>query len=72
MIIGDWNANLGISGNALFRPIMEEFCHENNLIISTKEILPPDTYSHVSKRSDTLFKSWLDHMVSSKDCHNAI
>ena len=37
MIIGDWNANLGDSGNSLFGPIMEEFCNENNLIISTKK-----------------------------------
>ena len=72
MIIGDWNANLGISGNTLFSPIMEEFCNENNLIISSKELLPYDTHSHISRRTDTIFKSWLDHVVSSKDCHTAI
>ena len=72
MIIGDWNANLGISGNSLFGPIMEDFCTENNLIISTKRLLPPDTYSHVSRRTDNTFKSWLDHVVSSKDCHTVI
>ena len=36
MIIGDWNANLGQSGNSLFGPIMIDFCEENNLVISTK------------------------------------
>ena len=72
MIIGDWNANLGISGNALFRPIMEEFCNENNLIISTKKLLPQDSHTHISRRTDSTFNSWLDHVVSSKDCHRAI
>ena len=72
MIIGDWNANLGISGNSLFGPIMEDFCSENNLIISTKKLLPPDTYSHISRRTDSIFKSWLDHVVPSMDCHMAI
>ena len=72
MIIGDWNANLGISGNSLFGPTMEDFCKENNLIISTKSLLQPDTYSHISRRTDRFFKSWIDHVVSSKDTHMAI
>ena len=72
MIIGDWNANLGTSGTSLFGPIMEEFCKENNLIISTKKLLPADSHSHISRRTDRIFKSWLDHVVSSNDCHAAI
>ena len=72
MIIGDWNANLGTSGNSLFGPIMEEFCKENNLIISTQNLLPPNTYSHISRRTDNIFKSWLDHVVSSKDFHSVV
>ena len=72
MVIGDWNANLGNSGNTLFAPLMEEFCKENNLTISSKKLLPPNTYSHISRRSDNVYRSWLDHVVSSKDCHSAI
>ena len=72
MIIGDWNANLGTSGNSLFGPILEEFCKENNLIISTKRLLPADSHSHISRRTDSIFKAWLDHVVSSNDCHAAI
>ena len=72
MIIGDWNANLGQSGNSLFGPIMVDFCEENNLVISTKELLPSDSYSHISTRSDNMFKTWIDHVVSSKDAHMAI
>ena len=72
MIIGDWNANLGLSGTSLFGPTMLDFCEENNLIISTKELLPPDTYSHISHRTDNTYKTWIDHVVSSKDAHMAI
>ena len=50
MVIGDWNANLRDGGNSLFGPSMLEFCKENNLVISTKSLLPPDTYTHISTR----------------------
>ena len=72
MIIGDWNANLGQSGNSIFEPTMVDFCEENNLVISTKELLPSNSYSHISTRSDNMFKTWIDHVVSSKDAHNNI
>ena len=72
MIIGDWNANLGQSGNSIFEPTMVDFCEENNLVISTKELLPSNSYSHISTRSDNMFKTWIDHVVSSKDAHRAI
>jgi hypothetical protein len=72
MIIGDWNANLGTSGNSLFGPTMVDFCEENNLVISTTKLLPHDSYSHISNRTDNIFKTWIDHAVSSKDAHMAI
>ena len=72
MIIGDWNANLGQCGNSIFKPTMVDFCEENNLVISTKELLPSNSYSHISTRSDNMFKTWIDHVVSSKDAHRAI
>ena len=40
VIIGDWNANLGNSGSTLFQPLMLDFCNENQLTISSKELLP--------------------------------
>ena len=72
MIIGDWNANLRENGNSLFGATMLEFCNENNLIVSTKSLLPPKSYSHISTRKDNLFKTWIDHVVSSNDLHIAI
>ena len=72
MIIGDWNANLRENGNSLFGPTMLDFCNENNLVVSTKSLLPADSYSHVSIREDNIFKTWIDHVVSSNDIHSAI
>ena len=72
MIIGDWNANIGQNGNSLFGPIMMDFCEENNLIVSTKELLPSSTYSHITNRMGNMYKTWIDHIVSSNDTHMAI
>ena len=72
MVIGDWNANLREGGKSLFGPTMIDFCKENNLVISTKSILPPDSYTHISTREGNTFKTWIDHVVSSNDLHNAI
>ena len=72
MVIGDWNANLREGGNSMFGPTMVDFCKENNLIISTKSILPPDSYTHISNREGNTYKTWIDHVVSSNDLHNAI
>ena len=57
MIIGDWNANLSDTGNSLFRNMMLDFCCENNLLISSKSLLPPNSYSFVSYREDNMVKS---------------
>ena len=72
MIIGDWNANLGQSGNSLFGSTMVDFCEENNLVITTKELLPNNSYSHITNRTDNIYKTWIDHVVSSQDTHTAI
>ena len=72
LIIGDWNANLGKSGTHLVQPIMSDFCNENQLILSSKLLLPDTTYTQVQLREGTLFYSWLDHIVSSADCHKSI
>ena len=72
IIIGDWNANLGNGGTKLFQPFMSDFCDENQLIISSKVLLPSDTYTQVQEREGKVYYSWLDHIVSSSDCHKSI
>ena len=72
VIIGDFNANLGQTGTNLFAGHMSDFCEENNLFISSKILLPPDSYSYVGYRDGVPHHSWLDHVVSSADFHNSI
>ena len=72
VIIGDFNANLGVSGSNLFADHMRDFCRENDLLISSKMLLPYDSYSYVSYRDSVPQYSWLDHIVSSSDFHNSI
>ena len=72
MIIGDFNANLGLTGTHLFKNHLLEFCEDNSLIISSKQMLPCNSYSYVSSREGVQYYSWLDHVLSSSDFHNSI
>lgn len=70
LITGDWNANLQARGRSLFGNLMVDFCLENNLYIVDKELLPDDSYTHVSEAWET--SSWIDHVVASADFKTAI
>ena len=72
VIIGDFNANLGPTGTKLFTNHLIDFCNEHDLIISSKVLLPSDSYSYVSSREGVFHYSWLDHVVSSRDFHKCI
>ena len=72
VIIGDFNANLGLTGTNLFANHMLEFCQESSLKISDKILLPDNSYSYVCTREGVNHYSWLDHVVSSHDFHNCI
>ena len=72
VIIGDFNANLRHTGTNLFAALMTDFCQENELIISSRIILPHDTYTYVGHRDGISHFSWLDHVVSSADFHKGI
>ena len=67
-VIGDWNANIS-SDNLSFGSYLTEFCNENNLIMSSKELMELASFTFVSNWGST---SWLDHVVSSLDFHNVI
>ena len=49
---------------------MTEFCDEHSLTISSKVVLPLDSFTYVSDSWGTV--SWLDHAVSSTDMHSII
>ena len=70
ILVGDWNANLGQTGQATFAEHMTEFCEEHSLVVSSKVLLPPDSFTYVSDSWATV--SWLDHAVSSADMHSII
>ena len=72
VILGDFNANLGLMGTKLFTNHMTEFCSDNNMLISSQLLLPRDSYSYVCTREGISHYSWLDHVVSSRDFHNCI
>ena len=72
VIIGDFNANLGLTGTKMFTNHMIDFCNENSMIISSQIMLPRDTYTYVFSREGVPHYSWLHHIVSSKDFHSSI
>ena len=43
VILGDFNANLGVPGTKLFTNMLTDFCSDNNLIISSQLMLPANT-----------------------------
>ena len=70
VILGDWNANLKNPDNSLFAKHMLCFCDDLNLIISSRRMLPEDSYTYVSASWGT--ESWLDHVVSTEAVDKAI
>ena len=71
-VIGDWNANLGVSGTMTFKAPMIDFCNDNELLISSNMLLTNSTYTHISSYEGNFHYSWLDHIVSSQDFHQSI
>ena len=68
-IIGDWNADVSRNLNS-FGYLLEHFCDDLNLSLSSHRFLPQDTFTYVSDAWDTT--SWLDHCVTTEDAHNSI
>ena len=70
MIVGDWNANLDDTGRTLFGPHLLAFCQEHSLRLTSKELLPDDSFTYVSDSWGST--SWLDQAVTSSDMHSVI
>jgi hypothetical protein len=68
-IIGDWNADVTSNLNS-FGPLLNNFCRETSLTLSSHNWLPQDTYTYVSDAWDST--SWLDHCITTQDAHNSI
>ena len=65
-IMGDFNA-----GDCnMFGQLLDEFCTEQDYIISDKLVLPSDTFTYVSDSHGTT--SWIDHCLTSASVHQSI
>lgn len=64
---GDMTADISDT-RSLFGQHLIQFCHNNNLVLFTKEKLPPDSHTYISEAWHTT--SWLDHYICSADAHH--
>ena len=68
-IVGDMNADLS-DRNSMFAKHLLQFCADNSLFLSSKLLLPADSYSYISEAWHTT--SWLDHCISTADAHDTL
>ena len=69
MVLGDFNAHLGLNPSR-FGNFLSESCIENNYLISSKLLLPSDSHTYISERWGST--SWLDHCISTERAHDLI
>jgi len=62
------NFNAGTTNT--FGGLLEDFCMENDSIISDYALVPQDTFTYISDAHNTT--SWIDHFVSSFTVHQAM
>ena len=68
-IVGDMNSNIS-NPQSLFSEMINNFCIENGLVLSSKAMLPESSFTYVSDAWHTT--SWLDHCICTTDAHNSI
>jgi len=64
--VGDFNAGT----TNTFGGLLEDFCMENDFIISDYALIPQDTFTYISDAHNTT--SWIDYIVSSFSEHQAM
>jgi len=64
--VGDFNAG----ATNTFGGLLEDFCMENDFIISDCTLLPQDTFTYIIDAHNT--SSWIDYFVSSFSVHQAM
>ena len=68
-IVGDLNADV-TDANSLFGNHLNQFCSDSGLVLSSKILLPNDSYTYISEAWHSI--SWLDHCLCTEDAHNSI
>ena len=68
-VVGDLNADIS-DANSLFGNHLIQFCSDSGLILSSKVLLPNNSYTYISEAWHTT--SWLDHCLCTMDAHDSI
>lgn len=68
-IVGDMNAEIS-DNSSMFGQHLLRFCEDNKLVLSSKVLLPMDSFTYTSEAWHTT--SWLDHCVCTADAHGCI
>ena len=68
-VTGDFNSDVS-DKSSLFAKHLIHFCDENKLMLSSKMLLPDNSFTYVSEAWHTT--SWLDHFVCTADAHASL
>ena len=68
-VVGDMNSDIS-DASSPFAHHLIRFCEDNNFTLSSKIMLPADSYTYISEAWHST--SWLDHCFSTADGHAAI
>ena len=55
---------------SLFGKCLLHFCNDNNIILSSKSLLPEKSFTYISEAWHTV--SWLDHCICTADAHASL
>ena len=55
---------------SIFANHLNHLCIDNNLVLSSRELLPAERHTHISEAWHTT--SWLDHCLSTADAHASL
>ena len=69
MLVGDFNANISHNLSS-FGTQLINVCADNELIFSSKIMLPSDSFTYISESWNTT--SWLDHVICTQEGHIGI
>lgn len=67
--MGDLNADIS-DDKSLFGQHSIQFCKDSKLVLSSKNILPVDSYTYISEAWHTT--SWLDHVICTANAHDSL
>ncbi len=68
-IVGDMNTDIS-DGSSVFAKHLMQFCSDSGLILSSKALLPVNSYTYISEAWHTT--SWLDHCICTADAHDSL